>query len=358
DVGVELGRIRLRALLSELYSFGHDGLHFIVDRLQFVLGRLGGGEKHLDVVDRVAGLLDLVHLFLGPVLGRVGHGVAAIAVGLHFQDVGTFAGAGARHGAGGGVTHGQDIHAVDLLAGNPEAGAALIQFGRGRRAFDARAHGVLVVLDDVDGRQLPQLRHVEALVDLPLVRGAVAEIDEADRVVAAVLAREGQPRAQRDLRADDAVTAIEAGRYVEHVHRPALALGRTADAARQLGHDFLRVHARSQHVAVVAIARDDLVVALLDALLNADGHGFLTDVQVAEAPDQAHAVELARALFKATDENHLAVETQQVFLGSLRRVRNLFARAGRVFLSGGFRHPASPGLHPCFRDSYRYRKGL
>jgi len=115
---------------------------------------------------------------------------------------------------------------------------------------------------------------------------------------------------------------------------------------------------RSQHVAVVAVARDDLVVALLDALLNTDGHGFLTDVQVAEAPDQAHAVQLARALFKATDEDHLAVETQQVFLGSLRRVRNLFARAGRVFLSGGFRHPASPGLHPCFRDSYRYRKGL
>ena len=46
-----------------------------------------------------------------------------------------------------------------------------------------RAHGVAVVLDHVDGRQLPQLRHVEALVDLALVGGAVAEIGQADIVV-------------------------------------------------------------------------------------------------------------------------------------------------------------------------------
>src|SRR5690606_20809304 len=178
------------------------------------------------------------------------------------------------------------------------------------RTFDARAHGVLVVLDDVDGRQLPQLSHVEALVDLTLVRGAVAEIDEAGRVVAAVFAGEGQARAQRHLGADDAVTAIEAGRHVEHVHRAALAARRTADAARQLGHDLIGVHAGGQHMTVVAIAGDDLVVALFDALLNADGHGFLADIQVAEAPDQAHAVQLARALFEASDQDHLAIETQ------------------------------------------------
>jgi hypothetical protein len=39
-----------------------------------------------------------------------------------------------------------------------------------------RAHGVFVVLDDVDHRQLPELGHVEALVDLALVGRAVAEI--------------------------------------------------------------------------------------------------------------------------------------------------------------------------------------
>ena len=74
---------------------------------------------------------------------------------------------------------------------------------------DRGAHGVAVVLDDVDDRQLPQLRHVEALVDLALVGGAVAEIGQADIVVLAVAVGEGEAGAERHLRADDAVAAEE-----------------------------------------------------------------------------------------------------------------------------------------------------
>ena len=96
------------------------------------------------------------------------------------------------------------------------------------------------------------------------------------------------------------------------MHRPALALGRAADATGQLGHDLFRVHAGAQHVAVVAIAGDDLVVALAHTLLNAHGHGFLADIEVAEAADQNHAVQLARALLETANENHLAIEAQQI----------------------------------------------
>src|SRR5690606_32954334 len=148
-------------------------------------------------------------------------------------------------------------------------------------------------------------------------------------------------RAESHLRADDAVAAVEAGRHVEHVHRAAPALGRTPDAAGQLGHDFLRVHARGQHVAVVAVTGDDLVVALFDALLNANRHGLLADVQVAEAADQPHAVELARALLEATDQDHLAVVAQQVLLRGLRRVGDTPGLAGISFGRGGFRHPST-----------------
>src|SRR3712207_8102884 len=41
------------------------------------------------------------------------------------------------------------VHAVDLMAGNAVRGAALVQLA-GRRAFLRGAHGVLVVLDDVE----------------------------------------------------------------------------------------------------------------------------------------------------------------------------------------------------------------
>ena len=102
--------------------------------------------------------------------------------------------------------------------------AALRQVGRRRRARDRRSHRVAIVLDNVDHRQLPQLRHVEAFVDLPLVGGAVAEIGQRHVVVAAVAVGEGEAGAERHLGADDAVTAEEALLDREHVHRAALAL--------------------------------------------------------------------------------------------------------------------------------------
>jgi hypothetical protein len=95
----------------------------------------------------------------------------------------------------------------------------------------------LVVLDHVDDRELPQLRHVEALVDLALVGRAVAEIGEADAAVAAIFVGEAEAGAEADLGADDAVAAVEFMLDAEHVHRAALALGDAGRAAGQLGHD-------------------------------------------------------------------------------------------------------------------------
>src|SRR5260370_42206878 len=58
------------------------------------------------------------------------------------------------------------------------------------------AHGVTIVFDDVDHGELPQLRHVEAFVDLALVRGAVPEISQTDRIVAAITIGESKPGAE------------------------------------------------------------------------------------------------------------------------------------------------------------------
>jgi len=57
--------------------------------------------------------------------------------------------------------HGAHIHAVDLLAGNAVSRAAQGELSGRRRALQRGAHGVLVVLDDVDRRQTPELRHVK-----------------------------------------------------------------------------------------------------------------------------------------------------------------------------------------------------
>src|SRR5215207_4586565 len=49
----------------------------------------------------------------------------------------------------------------------------------------------------------------ERVTDVPMVGGAVAEIGQADEIVAAVAVGESQARSQRHLRADDAVAAIK-----------------------------------------------------------------------------------------------------------------------------------------------------
>src|SRR5262245_57460997 len=64
-------------------------------------------------------------------------------------------------------------------------------------------------------------------------------------------------------------------------------------------------------MAVVAIAGND-GVARLEGRLNSHHHRFLADIEMAEAADQAHAVDLAGLLLEAADEQHVAVEFQQI----------------------------------------------
>src|ERR1043166_9563498 len=96
-----------------------------------------------------------VHFVLGPVFRRIGHRVAAIAVGQHLYDDRPLPGAGMLGGFEGGLMHRDDVHAVDLLAGNAVGDAAVVEVGAGRGAADRGPHAVAVVLDDIDDRQLP-----------------------------------------------------------------------------------------------------------------------------------------------------------------------------------------------------------
>jgi hypothetical protein len=59
-------------------------------------------------------------------------------------------------------------------------------------------------------------------------------------------------------------------------------------------------------VAVIAVGGDDGVL-VADIGLHADHDRFLADIEMAEAADQAHAVELARPLLEAADQQHVAV---------------------------------------------------
>jgi hypothetical protein len=80
----------------------------------------------------------------------------------------------------------------------------------------------------------------------------------------------------------------------------------------------LGVHSGGEHVAMIAVSRYDLI-ARLERHLHADDDGFLTDVQVAETADRAHAVELTSLLLEPANQQHVAQCGQLLFAGKFRR---------------------------------------
>ncbi len=252
-----------------------------------------------------------IDFFAGAVFCRVRHGMAAIAIGLHFQDQRALAAAAMSQRLFGGFLDRDHVHAVDRNALDPVGETAGVQIRGLGRTLDRGAHAVLVVFDHVDHRQVPDRRHVEAFVDLALVDRAVAEIGHADAAVALVLVSEGQARTERYLGADDAVTAEEILFAREHVHGPALTLGIAAATTGQFGHHALGIHAAGQHVAVIAVRGNDRVLRLRRGL-HADDDRFLADIEVTEPTDQPHAVQLAGLFLEPADQQHLAIVLLQL----------------------------------------------
>ena len=121
--------------------------------------------------------------------------------------------------------------------------------GFGRLTANALAdagHTVYASMRETKGRNAPQFADVEKYakdrgVDLNAIEldvgsqdsvdAAVADISEADAAILNIFVLEGEAGAERHLRADDAVPAVEAMVDAEHVHRPALALGNAGFAA-------------------------------------------------------------------------------------------------------------------------------
>ena len=81
-------------------------------------------------------------------------------------------------------------------------------------------------------------------------------------------------------------------------------------------------------MAVVAVAGDDRVPRLQGRLDSHDDR-FLADIEMAEAADQPHAVDLARLLLEAADQQHVAIEFQQVIGVGLSIIGPPFALSPR-----------------------------
>src|SRR5262249_46828463 len=148
--------------------------------------------------------------------------------------------------------------------------------------------------------------------------------------VLAVAIGKGEARAERNLRPDNTVAAIEIFLDAEHVHRAALPLGVAGAAAGQLGPDALRGPAAGPHMAAIAVGGDDLIAGF-EGELHAHDHGLLPDIEVAEAADQSHAVHLAGSLFETPDRQHVAIDAKLYLLAKIgRHIGNTIVRPAAV----------------------------
>ena len=169
---------------------------------------------------------------------------------------------------------------------------------------------VVVVLADEDGRNAPELREVERLVEGADVGGAVAEEGDRDARLAAHLEGKRRPDDAGEPAADDCVRAQVAVLHVVEVHRAAVAVAAALDLPVELGHHLVGMSALGDRVPVRPMRRGDHV-AVLERAAHADRHGLLADSDVEEAGQLAGAEALLHLLLETADEEHLPKELLQ-----------------------------------------------
>ena len=134
-----------------------------------------------------------------------------------------------------------------------------------------------------------------------------------DGVLALVVGGERDAGRQRQVAADDPVAAQEAALGVEQVHGAAAPARGAALAAEQLGHHDLRVGAARQHLAVLAVGREQ-VVLVAHRGDGADDRRLLPDREMQEAADLGLHVHLLRALLEVPDQEHLVEQLERGLL--------------------------------------------
>ncbi len=93
-----------------------------------------------------------------------------------------------------------------------------------------------------------------------LIDSRFAEEAERDSIRPLVLRCESNARRQRNLTADNGVTAKKIYVRIEDVHRAAFACGRAAHLAVKLRHHLICGNAFGYRLAVLAVAGQDVIV--------------------------------------------------------------------------------------------------
>jgi len=199
---------------------------------------------------------------LVPVKLRIEHRVRPEPIGAELQEERTGPGAHVRHRLFHRRPAGHHVHPVGTGGGYPVRLGQHAEVDVGELPFDRGAHRVTVVLAAEQHRQLPQLSHVHGLVEGPLGDRALPEVAGGHPVTAELFVGEGQTGGGRQSAGDDRIAAVEPPPGVEQVHRPATPARTALLPAEHLGHDRRHRDAPHERVGVLAVRRDDGIIAV------------------------------------------------------------------------------------------------
>src|SRR5215471_12284889 len=121
----QLGGIGFRAILRELRRCSDAIPDLGFDLLERRLRRSAFDKPTARLIDRIVLGAHSVDLLSGTVLCRVGHRMAAITVGHHFENDRPLTRASVLGGGEAGFVDSQNIHAVNLFALNAMGGAPM-----------------------------------------------------------------------------------------------------------------------------------------------------------------------------------------------------------------------------------------
>ena len=230
--------------------------------------------------------------------------MAPVAVGQTFEKHRSAPGADRGQGLLCCRVDGQNIHPVELVSGNMVGGGPAIDIRDRRVAADLRSDLVEVVLADEEDRQIPEGRHVQGLVEGPLVDGAVSEKTDHRFRESSAGDGIGQPDRHGEGLAHDPVAPHEPPLPIEEVHGAPHALADSGGLSEKLRHDPVRGDPPDQGVDVLPIGGDE-IVSRLRRPDDPRGDGLFARVEMEKTPDPSPGIFHGGPLLEGAGEDHV-----------------------------------------------------
>src|SRR5688572_18671333 len=133
------------------------------------------------------------------------------------------------------------------------------EIGLSGGAIHRCSHGIMIVFNNIDNRKPPQRGHIETLVNLPLISSTIPQIGQRYTPIVPVSVGKSQACAEWHLSTNNAMPSIKILLLGEHMHRTTLALRVAFSTPCKLSHNTTWIHARSEHMTMIAVARNYLI---------------------------------------------------------------------------------------------------